>query len=98
MASETRLASKTDSQVKEPKQYKVVMYNDDFTPMDFVVDVLKIVFNKEHQEAVDIMMLVHKRDRAVVGTYVYDIAMTKTQEAMHLARENGYPFQVKVES
>lgn len=98
MASETRLVSKTRSQVKEPKQYKVVMYNDDFTPMDFVVEILKTIFNKEHQEAVDIMMQVHKGNRAVVGVYSYDIAMTKTQEAMHLARQNGYPFQVKVEA
>lgn len=97
MASETKLISKTKNQVKEPKQYKVVMYNDDFTPMDFVVDILKTIFKKEHQEAVEIMMQVHKGDRAVVGRYFYDIAMTKTQEAMHLARQNGYPFQVKVE-
>ena len=98
MASETKLESKTISKLKEPKQYKVVMYNDDFTPMDFVVDILKTIFNKEHQDAVEIMMQVHKGDRAIVGQYSYDIAMTKTQEAMHQARENGYPFQVKVES
>lgn len=98
MASETRLVSKTGSQVKEPKRYKVVMYNDDFTPMDFVVEILKTIFNKEHQEAVDIMMQVHRGGRAVVGIYSYDIAMTKTQEAMHLARQSGYPFQVKVEA
>lgn len=97
MASETKLISKTNNQVKEPKQYKVVMYNDDFTPMDFVVEILKTIFKKEHQEAVEIMMQVHKGDHAVVGRYFYDIAMTKTQEAMHLARQNGYPFQVKVE-
>ena len=84
--------------INVPRQYAVVMHNDDFTPMDFVVDILKLIFKKEHQEAVDIMMQVHKGDKAVVGMYAYDIAMTKTQEATHMARQNGYPFQVKVES
>ena len=84
--------------INVPRQYAVMMHNDDFTPMDFVVDILKLIFKKEHQEAVDIMMQVHKGDKAVVGMYAYDIAMTKTQEATHMARQNGYPFQVKVES
>lgn len=97
MALETRQDSKTGNQVREPKLYKVVMYNDDFTPMDFVVNILEMIFKKEHEEAVAIMMQVHKSDQAVVGRYYYDIAMTKTQEAMHLARQKGYPFQVKVE-
>lgn len=97
MASETRLIFKTDSQVKEPKQYKVVMYNDDFTPMDFVVEILEMIFKQEPQEAVELMMRVHTEGQAVVGWYFYDIAMTKTQEAIHLARQKGYPFQVKVE-
>lgn len=97
ISSQTRLDSKTANRVKEPKLYKVVMYNDDFTPMDFVVEILEIIFKKEHQEAVSIMMQVHKSDCAVVGRYYYDIAMTKTQEAMHLARQKGYPFQIKVE-
>lgn len=97
MALQTKQDSKTSNKVKEPKLYKVVMYNDDFTTMDFVVNILEMIFQKEHEEAVAIMMQVHKSDRAVVGRYCYDIAMTKTQEAMHLARKKGYPFQVKVE-
>lgn len=97
MAEKTKSVSKTKSNIKEPKQYNVVMYNDDFTPMDFVVDILETIFGKEHTEAVAVMMQVHKSGRTVVGSYYYDIAMTKTQEAMHLARENGYPFQIKVE-
>ena len=52
MALETKLGTKIKGQVKEPTKYKVVMYNDDFTPMDFVVDILKLIFKKEHQEAV----------------------------------------------
>lgn len=97
MAAETKAASTTKSRIEEPKQYKVVMYNDDFTPMDFVVDILETIFGKERTEAVRIMMQVHKSDSAVVGRYYYDIAMTKTQEAMHRARQSGYPFQIKVE-
>lgn len=97
MATQTGLESKTRTHIKEPKQYKVVMYNDDFTPMDFVVDILEMIFNKEHAEAITLMLCVHKENSAVVGIYYYDIAMTKTQEAMHLAKQKGYPFQVKVE-
>ena len=98
MAAKEQIKEQVKNQVKLPRQYQVVIYNDDFTPMDFVVDILKTIFNKGHQDAVAIMMQVHKGDRAIVGQYSYDIAMTKTQEAMHQARENGYPFQVKVES
>lgn len=97
MATQTELESKTRNRIKEPKQYKVVMYNDDFTPMDFVVDILEGIFNKDHAEAITLMLRVHKENSAVVGIYYYDIAMTKTQEAMHLAKQKGYPFQVKVE-
>lgn len=97
MATQTGLESKTRAHIKEPKQYKVVMYNDDFTPMDFVADILEMIFNKEHAEAITLMLRVHKENSAVVGIYYYDIAMTKTQEAMHLAKQKGYPFQVKVE-
>lgn len=97
MAAETKAVSGTKSQIKEPRQYKVVMYNDDFTPMDFVVDILKTIFGKEEEEAVTIMLQVHTGGSAVVGRYYYDIAMTKTQEAARCARESGYPFQIKVE-
>ena len=94
----TQLADKTDIKLKKPKKYKVVMYNDDFTPMDVVVDILTDVFHKSYEEAVAIMMTVHKGNKAVVGVYSYDIAKTRAGKAVKIARELGYPFRVEVES
>jgi ATP-dependent Clp protease adaptor protein ClpS len=94
----TQLADKTDIKLKKPKKYKVVMYNDDFTPMDVVVDILTDIFHKSYEEAVAIMMTVHKGNKAVVGVYSYDIAKTRAGKAVKIARELGYPFRVEVES
>lgn len=96
MAADTLLKNKSKTKIKEPKKYKVVMYNDDFTPMDFVVDILIHIFHKSNEEAVNLMMSIHKGTKAVVGTYSYDIAKTKAEQSMSLAREAGYPFRVKV--
>lgn len=97
MAAGTKLDTKIKNNIKFPLNYRVIMYNDDFTTMEFVVEVLTGIFHKEQEEAIALMMKVHKEGRALVGAYSYDMAMTKTQEAMHLAREQGYPFQIKVE-
>lgn len=97
MGTKSLLKEKSKTDLKEPKRYVVVMHNDDFTPMDFVVNVLMEIFNKQYEEAVTIMMQIHKGARGVVGTYSYDIAHSKTEKAMLLAREEGYPFRVTVE-
>lgn len=73
------------------------MYNDDFTPMDFVVDILIRVFRKSEEDAMAIMMQIHKGTKEVIGEYSYDIAKTKVDTCTRLAREEGYPFLVKVE-
>ena len=73
------------------------MHNDDFTPMDFVVDILMKIFQKPYEEAVTIMMDVHKKERGIVGSYSYDVAKSKSEKAMSLARDEGYPFRVTVE-
>jgi len=78
--------------------YKVVFYNDDFTPMDFVVDVLELVFGKNRMEAFQIMMNIHKSDCAAVGVYTRDIAYTKATTAMDMARRAGYPLKVTAEA
>ena len=83
--------------VKEPKLFKVVMYNDDFTTMDFVVMILSIVFFKLPEEAERIMMKIHKTGSAVAGTYPYDIAVSKKNKAMELARKANYPLRITVE-
>lgn len=88
---------KNKVKLKEPNLYDVVMLNDDFTPMDFVVDMLRIHFDKTEEEATALMLLVHKTGRSVVATYVYDVAMTKSYKVIQEAREKGYPFKVVVE-
>ena len=97
MANETSIKEKSKVKIKEPKKYKVVMYNDDFTSMEFVVFVLVNIFHKENNEAVNIMMTVHKSGKAVVGIYSYDIAKSKVQKTIALARKEGFPFKLEVE-
>lgn len=97
MTTKGAIKERTDIKIKEPKRYKAVMYNDDFTPMDFVVDILMGIFKKSEEDAFKIMMTVHNNGRAIVGIYSYDIAKTKVEEAVAIAREEGYPFKVKVE-
>ncbi|MDS0524176.1 ATP-dependent Clp protease adaptor ClpS [Clostridium sp. SHJSY1] len=97
MATNTSIKERNKVKMKEPKKYKVVMYNDDFTPMEFVVYILENIFKKSEEEAVQIMMSVHKGGKAVVGIYSYDIAKTKADTAISLSRQEGYPFRIKVE-
>lgn len=82
---------------KRPSMYNVVMLNDDFTPMDFVVWALETHFNKSRNEATDLMLQVHHGKKAVIGTFTYDIAVTKSCKVIYAAREKGYPFKVIVD-
>ena len=86
MSAKGAAKERTDSRLKEPKQYNVIMINDDFTSMEFVVNILIEIFHKDPVDAENIMMHVHKNGRAVVGAYPYDIALTKTNAAMTKAR------------
>ena len=97
MAPSTSIIEKTRVKVKEPKRYKVIMHNDDFTSMEFVIFVLMNIFNKNEMEANDLMMKVHKGGSAMVGTYSYDIARSKVEETTLLARQEGFPFKVTME-
>ena len=83
--------------IEEPRQYKVVFHNDDFTTMEFVTDVLRRVFNKPADEAVTLMMRVHREGQAVVGIYSYDVAMTKASQATAMARNEGFPLKITCE-
>ena len=83
--------------VKKPSLYKVIMHNDDFTTMEFVVEVLKTVFNKDINTSNKIMMDVHKIGRGIVGVYPYDIAATKVAIALGMAKEEGFPFNITIE-
>ncbi|MBO4333588.1 MAG: ATP-dependent Clp protease adaptor ClpS [Paludibacteraceae bacterium] len=80
--------------LREPRRYKVVMHNDDFTTMDFVVMVLRTVFAKSDADAEAIMLGIHKQGSAVVGIYSLDVAKTKVQKATQMARDNNFPLKV----
>ena len=81
----------------EPRRYKVTIYNDDFTTMEFVVKVLMQVFFKSQTEAEQLMLQVHHSDKAVVGIYTYDMAVSKVQKATSMAREEGFPLRLTYE-
>lgn len=89
--------SKEKIKVKKPEDYKVVMHNDDFTTMEFVVNILMTVFKKDINTSNKIMMDVHKIGRGIVGVYPYDIAATKVAIALGMAKEEGFPFNITIE-
>ena len=91
------LATKVKPKSKKPPLYKVIMLNDDYTPMEFVVLVLQEFFRKTQEEATEIMLHVHQRGVGVCGVYTYEIAETKATQVMDLARKNQHPLQVQIE-
>ena len=96
MAAKEQVREQVKNQIKLPRQYQVVIYNDDFTPMDFVVEILVTLFDKEEAAAVALMLEIHKGKYAVAGVYPRDIAQTKATQAVSWAREEGYPLKVEV--
>jgi ATP-dependent Clp protease adaptor protein ClpS len=84
-------------QLQEPKLYRVVLHNDDYTTMDFVVQVIMAVFHKPAAEASKIMLDVHKKGRGAVGVYTRDIAETKVSQVHEMARQNEYPLRASYE-
>ncbi len=95
--SDTSVLVKKRSKLKKPPLYKVLLLNDDFTPMEFVVHVLEKFFAIGHERAVQIMLTVHKKGVAVVGVYSHDIAETKVTQVMDYSRKNQHPLQCTME-
>lgn len=93
----TGVATKTRPKVKKPSMYKVLMLNDDYTPMEFVVHALQRFFNKAHEDAVRIMLHVHHRGVGICGVYTYEVAETKVNQVMDLARQHQHPLQCTIE-
>ena len=91
------VAIRTRPKTKRPSMYKVLMLNDDYTPMEFVIHVLERFFGKNRDEATDIMLSVHQRGVGVCGVYTYEIAETKVTLVMDLARQNQHPLQCTIE-
>ncbi|SNT71680.1 ATP-dependent Clp protease adaptor protein ClpS [Paracoccus seriniphilus] len=91
------LAVKPRAKPKRPPMYKVLMLNDDFTPMEFVVHVLERLFGMSHAQAIEIMLTVHRKGVAVVGVFSHEIAETKVAQVMELARRQQHPLQCTME-
>ena len=94
---EIGLTLKTRPKTQKPSMYKVLLLNDDYTPMEFVVHVLESIFKKNRQEATDIMLHVHRRGVGVCGIYTFEVAETKVAQVMDFARANEQPLQCTME-
>jgi ATP-dependent Clp protease adaptor protein ClpS len=91
------VATKTRAKPKKPSQYKVLMLNDDYTPMEFVVLVLKRFFGMDLEQATRVMLHVHQRGVGVCGIFTYEVAETKVNQVMDFARQNQHPLQCTLE-
>jgi ATP-dependent Clp protease adaptor protein ClpS len=94
---DTGVIVRSKTQTKKPAMYKVLMLNDDYTPMEFVIHVLERFFSKNHDEASQIMMHVHQKGVGVCGVYTYEVAETKVNQTMDLARKHQHPLQCTLE-
>jgi len=93
----TGLATETRVKTKKPSMYRVLLLNDDYTPMEFVVFVLEQFFNKSREQATRIMLHVHQKGVGVCGVYTFEVAETKVAQVMDLARRNEHPLQCTME-
>ena len=93
----TGVVVKTKPKTKKPSMYKVLMLNDDYTPMEFVVHILERFLNKNRQEATRIMLHGHRRGVGVCGVYTYEVAETKVTQVMDFARQHQHPLQCTLE-
>jgi ATP-dependent Clp protease adaptor protein ClpS len=91
------LLPKTRSKAKRPSLYKVILLNDDYTPMDFVIHILERFFNKSVEEAIKIMLQVHNDGSAVCGVYTFEVAEAKSVIVMEYAQSNGHPLECIIE-
>jgi ATP-dependent Clp protease adaptor protein ClpS len=98
MATETTQKEKTSLSIKRPSMYKVIVNNDNTTPADFVVELLKTVFRHSDETAQQITMEIHNEGRGIAGIYTFEIAEQKHNEAVYIARSNGHQLNVNVES
>jgi ATP-dependent Clp protease adaptor protein ClpS len=95
--SDTGVVTQTKPKTKTPAMYKVIMLNDDYTPMEFVILVLERFFSKNEEEATHIMLHVHQKGVGVCGVFTYEVAETKVQQVMDLAKQHQHPLQCTLE-
>lgn len=94
---DTSVITKVKPKTKRPPMYKVLLLNDDYTPMEFVVHVLERFFGMNHAQAFEIMLTVHKKGVAVVGVFSHEVAETKVMQVMDAAKQNQHPLQCTME-
>lgn len=92
--SDSSIRERQNTHINEPRRFKVIIYNDDFTTMDFVVRVLREVFYKPFADAKQLMLDVHNKGQAIVGIYTYDIAKSKVRKATDMARAENFPLRL----
>jgi ATP-dependent Clp protease adaptor protein ClpS len=102
MADTTRqtgdqVLERTKQETKKPELYKVLLLNDDYTTMDFVIEILETVFHKQPAEAFRIMMMVHTQGKGLCGVYPFEVAETKVASVVDRAREHGFPLRAAME-
>ncbi len=95
--TDVKIDEKIKQNVQEPKRWKVVFLNDDYTPMDFVVGILTEIFKHSQDTAVNITMQIHNEGSGIAGVYTFEIAEAKAVEATAVSRSSGFPLQIKME-
>jgi ATP-dependent Clp protease adaptor protein ClpS len=93
----TLLESQSDQKVERPRMWRVLLHNDDYTTQEFVVWILETIFHKDHGEAFDIMLSVHRSGMGIAGVYTHDVAETRVRTTKQLAEEHEYPLLVTME-
>lgn len=97
MPTNEKILTETTTIYKKPKMYCVIFHNDDYTTMEFVMEILQNVFHKSEEDAFNIMMNVHKNGKGIAGTYTYDIAVTKKLTSENLAQEYDFPLKITID-
>ena len=95
--TEGEILERTKQETKKPELYRVLLINDDYTTMDFVIEVLETIFHKQPAEAYRIMMAVHTQGKGLCGVYPHEVAETKVQTVIERARDNGFPLLAAME-
>ena len=97
MATNIEFELENEVMLKHPKKYKVFILNDDYTSMEFVIDILISIFHKNYEDAESIMLEIHKKDRGLCGIYTHEIAETKVMQVMRRAKDSGFPLKAEME-
>lgn len=95
---EIKIDEKIKKEAKEPGKYKVIMLNDETTPMEWVIDILKVIFNHSQETAEKLTLQIHSEGSGIAGIYTYEIAEQKAVETVNASREKGFPLQVRIDS